>query len=412
MNGLSPNLYLAALGPLTELLGVIVVVGVFALLRSQADRRPYFKAWEASFAFFAVSLTAGLFYERFVDPSSVFYPVAPTTTKLAALVFLMFRLLGMAMVVKGAQLYARGTVAGWLTKVAIPVAIVLAVVADTSKTPLAPLRLLHGPFGALTMAYAAWLFAGLPRSRQSAGTRTAALSFVLLALLSAGLAVFYGVQRVAPDLTTNPWLIRFARYGFYTDLLLRLLLAWAMVRLLIEDGRREADDTRAHLRLVQDRERLGELYDQDARVLTRRAFDALVGLDFARASFGTVGRLRIANYQRVANERGPAVANALLAHLAGVLDSALRAHDRVYRWSADELLIVMPRAVPSVARARIEFLAARAAPLTVGGSQVPVRAEPAVAIRYYHGGEELPTAAAAAAQEGAGAVLEPVAATR
>lgn len=404
MNEFSPNLYLAALGPLTELLGVILVVGVFALLRSQADRRPYFKAWETSFVFFAVSLTAGLFYERFVDPTSVFYPVAPATAKLTALVFLMFRLLTMAMIVKGAQLYARGTVVAWLTKVAIPVAIVLALIADTNTTPLAPLRLLHGPFGALTMGYTARLMAGLPRSRQSTGTRTAALAFVLLALLSASLAVFYAAQRVSPDLTTAPWLVRFARYGFYSDLALRLLLAWAMVRLLMDDGRHEADDTRTHLKLVQDRERLGELYDMSARVLTRRAFDALVGLDFARASFGSVVRLRIANYRRIASERGPAVADALLAHLAGVLDSAVRAHDRVYRWSEDELLIVMPRAVPSVARERIEFLAGRAAPLTVGGSQDPVRAEPAVAIRFYRGGEDLPSAAAAVSQEGQGAL--------
>jgi GGDEF domain-containing protein len=399
VNGLAPHQYLAALGPLTELLGIVVIVGVFALLRSQADRRPYFRAWESSFVFFAVSLTAGLFYERFVDPESVFYPVSPVTSKLTALAFLLFRLLAMATLIGGVQLYVRGSVSRWLTRVAIPIAIVLAIIADTEKTALAPLRLLHGPFGAATAAYAAWLIARMPRSRRSHGTMLLQVSLLLLGALSAALALFYAAQRMDPTLTTNPWLVRFARYGFYSDLLLRLAVAGAMVRLLIEDGRREADDNRAHLKLLQDREKLGDLYDAQARLLGRRAFDALVGLDFARASFGSVSRLRVVNYQRVASERGQAVADALVAHLAGVLDSSVRSHDRVYRWNVDELLIVLPRAVPATARSRIEALVNRVAPLSVGGTQAPVRAETTVAVRYYRGGEELPIAAAAASAE-------------
>ncbi|MCX5754749.1 MAG: hypothetical protein NTX19_01315 [Gemmatimonadetes bacterium] len=69
----SPNLYLAALGPMSELLGLVVIVAVFALLRAQADRRTYFRTWEMSWVFFAVALTSGLFYERFIDPESVFF---------------------------------------------------------------------------------------------------------------------------------------------------------------------------------------------------------------------------------------------------------------------------------------------------------------------------------------------------
>ena len=46
MNGLTLESYLAALGPLAELLCMVAVIGVFLLLRSQADRRPYFRAWE------------------------------------------------------------------------------------------------------------------------------------------------------------------------------------------------------------------------------------------------------------------------------------------------------------------------------------------------------------------------------
>ena len=398
MNTLSPNLYIATLGPLAELLGIVVVIGIFTLLRGQADRHPYFKAWEVAFVFFAVSLTAGLFYDRFVDATSVFYPASTITTRALAIAFLAFRLLSMAMFVSGAQLYARGSITKWLPRVAIPLAVALAFLVDTTRTPLAPLRMLHGPIATLAFVYCAQLFGTLPRSRRSVGTRFATAAFVFLAALAASLAAFYVLQLTGAAITGNPWLVRFARYSFFIDLSLRLLLSWAMIRLLTEDTNREAADTRAHLRLVHDRDKLGDLYDVNARLLGRRAFEAFVGLDFARASFGSVAHVRISNFARVAQEHGPETAEALVVNVAGVLDSAVRAHDRVFRWGPDEILIVMPRAVAGVARSRVEFLVGRVAPLTLarGGS---LRAETAVAVQFFRGGEDL-TAAAAKASAG------------
>ncbi len=394
MSGFSPNLYLAALGPLTELFGVIIVVAVFALLRGQADRRPYFHAWETSWVFLAVSLTAGVFYERFVDSESVFYPASPTVTYLTAVAFMGMRLMAVAMVLNGISLYVRGAEKKWLGPTGIGIALVLAIFVDTRQTPLAPLALVHGPLTAIAYAFGAWQIVSLPAARKGFGTRLTAICLASLAILGAALAAFYLLQRVAPDVTANPWLVRFARYGFYGELILQLALAWAMIRLLIEDGLHEANDARAHMKLLHDRDTLGELYDKASRLLGRRAFDAQLGLGLARASFGTVALLKVANYQRVSAEHSAGVAEALVANLAGVLDSAVRAQDRVYRWSADELMIVMPRAVARVARSRVELLAARAAPLTIGGSREPVRADVAVAVEFFEGGDELTRAAA------------------
>lgn len=399
MSSFSPNLYLASLGPLTELFGVLVIAGIFALLRGQAERRPYFRSWELSFVFFAVSLTGGLFYERFVSPDSVFYPASPVTTKLTALTFLVFRLLAVAVLIAGIQRLVRGVTARWLPAAAAVLGVVLAVIAETQATPLAPFRLLHGPVEALAAAYGAWLTGRLPRSRRSGGTRMLALVLTGLTLLSASLALFYAVQRMSPDLTANPWLVRYDRYGFYTDLAIRLALAWAMVRVLVEDGRREDDDTRAYLKLLQDREQLGDLFDARSRLLARRAFDALIGLDFARASFGSVACVHVTNATRLATEVGQQAADALMAHLAGVVGSAVRTHDRVYRWSDDELLVVLPRAVPAAARERVEQMVGRAAALPVASGRDPVRATVAVSVRAFRGGEDLAAAAAAAVAE-------------
>ena len=396
MSGVSPYILLATFGPLAELFVVMAVVAVFALLRSQADRRAYFRMWEKSWAFLAVALTAGLFHERFVDPESVFYPAARLTTQLTAIAYMGIRIASVALVVGGVQLYAAGTRKTWLPWAAIPVAVVLSFLVDTAHVPLGPLAIAHGPVVALGYVYAAIVLLVLPQSRRSGGTRLVEWAMWLLAALALALTVFYVLQRADAGIAGNPWLVRFARYGFYLDLLLQGTLAWTMVRLLLEDSRRESADARAQLRLVQDRAKLGDLYDVRLRLLGRRAFETMVGLDFARASFGSVVHVRITNLERVQASSGPAVADELLAHIAGVLDSALRQHDRVYRWDATALLVVMPRAVPAVARSRVEFIVGRAAPLTVTGVGQPLRPEAAVSVRPFTGGEDLTAAAAAA----------------
>lgn len=394
MTTLSPNLYIATLGPLLELVGVVIIVGVFALLRWYAERRAYFAAWELAFVLFAVSLTAGLFYERFIDPDSVFHPAAPLTTAVFAGGYLALLLVSMAHMVRGAMLFARGTAPRRLPHVAAVVGAGMVFAFDTQYTPLANLSLFHGWVGFVAYGVAAWTFGALPASRQTSGTRLAMLAFAGLAALSGALAAFYDLQLVAPAITGNPWLVRFARYGFYLELLTRFALAFAMVRLVVEDGRRESDDTRVHMKLVQERERLGDLYDERTRLLARRAFDSLVGLDFARATFGSVAHIVITNRRRVASDLGEDAAESLLAHLGGVVDSAVRAHDRVYRWSPDSLLVVMPRATASVARARIEQIVARAAPLVIGGARDPIKAEAAITIRTFDGSDSLVAAAA------------------
>ena len=403
----SPPLYLAALAPLIELFGLLLVVAVFALMRGQADRRTYFRTWEVSWVLFAVAMTAGIFYERFVDPESVFYPASPALTFGAAALYAGLRAAALGLLVTGTGLFVSGTAPRWL-RVAPVLGLAVAFV-DTRHTPLAPLAVVVGPVAVVAYAVVALAFVRLPASRRSAGTVAVATCAAGLAVLGLLLALFHLLQLGDAAITGQPWVVRFARYGFYSDLLLQLGLAWAMVRLLVEDGRHESDDVRAHLKLLQERDTTPDLYDPPTRLLGRRAFDALVGLDFARASFGSVARVVITNYDTVADEHSPAVAESLLAHLAGVLDSSLREHDRVYRWGWNELLAVMPRAIPGVARARVEFVVNRAASLSTAMSNdqprqgtrptgrlsplSSVRAEVAIMVAPYRGGEDLPVAA-------------------
>ena len=146
-----------------------------------------------------------------------------------------------------------------LPRIAFPIGFALTWFLDTARAPLSTLMLVYGPFAIATYAYAAFAFKSLPRSRHSVGTRFATLFALGLAVNTIGLTAFYLLQKASSPLTIEPWAVRFGRYGFYSDLLLQLGLAWSMVRLLIEDGRHENDDTRAQVRLIQDREVIGKV---------------------------------------------------------------------------------------------------------------------------------------------------------
>jgi GGDEF domain-containing protein len=395
----TPNLVVAALGPFAELLGVAVLYALFTLLRSQADRRPYFKAWEESWVMMAVALTAAVIFQRLTDPDSVLYASAPFWPWLFGFAYLAFKLLSLALLVSGARLFLSGSNARLLVKLAVPLGLALSLATDTFNGRLAALGLAHGLFAVAAYAYGASLFAALPGSRRSVGSRLAAFALSALATLWLALVVFYFSARLDASLSGQPWFVRLERYGFYADLLLQLSLAYAMVRLLFEDGEREAVDTRAQLELLQDRQRLPQFYDEPSGLLNRRAFDASVGLDFARASFGSVVRLRLTNLEKTITEQGASVGDTLLKHFAGVLDNAVRAHDRVYRWDNRDFLVVMPRAVPRVANARMQLLLSRAAPLLVAGVREAIRPEVVVAVARFTGGEDLAFAVKAVAED-------------
>jgi len=399
MNPASPNMVIAALGPFAELLGVTVLVALFTLLRGTADRRSYFKSWEASWVTLAVALLGAVLFQRLTDRASALYASGPFAPWLFASTYLAFKLLSLALLISGVRLLSSGATSRRLVQAAVPVGLVLAFSVDTFNGRLAALGLAHGPLAVAAYAYAAACLSGLPPSRRTVGSRLASLALAALAMLWAGLVMFYLSARLNAGLSAEPWFVRFERYGFYADLLLQLALAYAMVRLLLEDAARTSIDTESQIELLQDRGRLSEFYDEPTALLNRRAYDAAVGLDFSRASFGSVVRLRLTNLEAAVTQHGEAVGDTLLKHFAGVLDSSVRAHDRVYRWDSRDFLVVMPRVAPSVAYSRMLQLLGRAAPLPVAGIHDTLRPEAVAAVAAFTGSEDLDAAVRTVAED-------------
>jgi GGDEF domain-containing protein len=380
------HVIIAGLGPFAELLGVFVLVALFTLLRGQADRRPYFKAWEESWVMLAVAMLAGVIYQRLTDPTSVLYPGSAFSTWLFAFGYLAFKFLAFAALIAGVRLLTAGYRNRLFVKAAVPAALALSLVADTRDGLIGSLSLYHGPVAVITYAFAAVLVTRLPQSRHSVGSRIAQFVLIVLTAFWASLIAFHLAALAQSGIAAMPWFVRTERYAFFLDLALQLALAYAMVRLLFEDANRQADDTRAQLKLLQDRERLADLYDVPTNLLNRRAYHAAVGLEFANASFGSVLLVCMDN---AGSALGASDADAMFVDFAKMLDSAVRSHDRVFRWSEREFLVVMPRATPDVAQARMQFLVARAAPFAVAGKRESVRAGAALSVAAFTGAEDL-----------------------
>ncbi len=399
MNSESSNLIIASLGPFAEVIGVVALVALFTLLRGQADRRPYFKNWEESWVMAAVALTSAVIYQRLTDPASVLLSDSRATTWLFAAGYLAFKFVSLGMLVVGARVYVNGRRDRWFVLAAAPVGVALSLVIETSHTQLGALGLTVSPFAAIAYVFAAQRLATMQRSRRSLGSYVATAILGMLAVVWAALWVFYLSARLQASLSANPWWVRFERYGFFLDLALQLGLGYAMVRLLFEDGRRDAADTQAHLDVMHNRSLLDEFYDEHTGLLNRKAFDHAVGLDFAMASFGSVAHVRLTNIEALTARHGANNVEALIAHFAGVLSSGVRSHDWVFRWGTHTFMVVMPRAVPDVAHARLHYLLTRAAPFAIAGSRDSVRPESLMSIAPFTGAEDLSAAVEQASRE-------------
>jgi diguanylate cyclase (GGDEF)-like protein len=98
--------------------------------------------------------------------------------------------------------------------------------------------------------------------------------------------------------------------------------------------------------MSHDRLSRAAMFDSLTDSLNRRAFVEGVGLEMARATFGTVIMADIDNLKLVNDEHGHTVGDMVIRRCADVLRGALRPYDKLYRWGGDEFLLVIPSAHP------------------------------------------------------------------
>lgn len=358
---------------LVQLGGVLVLAGLFVLLRRFVLRRAYFSAWTSAWLALTAALSAVVL--RFnvlpwVSGGSV--TDQDVTVRAVYYIYQMAKLAAFVWFVDGIRMFVLGRRELAQSRVLWAGIVLYALVSVTFSPDQAAVVVWQAPIAVAALGYCARQLLSLPHPRRSAGTVSSGMAFAFLAALWAVYAVVFSLSlfRAGP-LPVAAWFVVTANP--YLDLAGNIALGYGMILMLMEDSKREVNDAQAALRAAHDGLRRAALYDALTGVMNRSAFTEGLGLDMARASYGTVVLLDLDNLKQVNDEYGHAGGDMLLRGCAEALRAALRQTDRLYRWGGDEFLLVLPMARAADVQRRFERVIAEAGPLHPGSEGNTVR---------------------------------------
>jgi diguanylate cyclase (GGDEF)-like protein len=391
------------IGVLLQLVGSVLLVGLFHLLQRYARRRVYFTVWLWAWSALALAIAAmavrygllsGGFDAATLGEMSLAVRAQYFAYQWAKLAFCGFLLAGTLLYASGLRFKLRR-----VSVVILVGSAAYALVSVAASTSLERILVWQAPLVIGTFVYCSVRLLKLLPSRSGfASKRTGILFGVIGALWVLYLWGFSFAGEPASALVRES-LALLLTYNSYVDLLLQMMLGYGMVVMLMEDSRREVDDARARLEVAHDQLKREAYYDVLTGALNRRAFADGVGLEMAKATFGSVVVLDLDNFKAVNDLRGHQVGDALLRHLARTLRRRLRVTDGLYRWGGDEFLLVLGGARPAEAQRAVETTLEQAADLPLDDVPAGVRMSVSAGSAGYAGGERLEEAIARADAE-------------
>ncbi len=380
---------LSFLGVVVQLGGALALIGLFVMMRHFVLRREYFTAWVTGWAAFAIAIGA-LVVRYFLAHGMIGTAVDDSHIAIRLLYFIyqLAKGLGFALFVRGTLMYVGGGGAGKnTTKNLWVVALLLAVLSSlASRRGLEEMVIWQAVLAVPALGYCAASFLWLPPARRTAGTLASGVCFGLLAVLWLGYAVAFGIVSKDPVASQIGAMAVLVRFNSYCDVTLNVVLGYAMILVLMEDAQRELRDAQAELSVAHDRLRRAALYDALTDSLNRRAYSEGVGLEMARATFGTAVLADLDNLKQVNDKFGHAAGDQLLRRCADAVRSTLRPYDRLYRWGGDEFLVIVASARVSEVLDRLRQAIDRAEPVDAGE---PVRLQVSLGAADFSDSEEL-----------------------
>jgi len=382
------NVPLGLLGILAQLGGELLLVALFLLLRRYVLRRGYFTAWLGAWACGTAAIAAlSARYFVMAQPEQPTSDGLPLQVLAMHLIYQVGKLSSFALLVSGTAMYVTGSRLLGPRNLVFVFALAYAAVSMVgSGGALGPLVVWQAPIAVVALGACSALFFTLPRSRRTLGSIAGGAAFGGLAALW----LLYGLAFAVTAAGRLPaWAMLTVNYNPYFDLMLNIALGFAMVLLLMEDAKREVDDAQAELRVQHDQLRRAALYDTLTDSLNRRAFAQGVGLEMARATFGTVVIADLDNLKAVNDAHGHGAGDRLLRQCADLLRGTLRPYDKLYRWGGDEFLLVIPSARAMDVELRLSEVLGGADPIAVGDDATTVRLEVSLGAADYTSAEGL-----------------------
>ena len=349
MGSVSVRELIGFIGVAAQLGGSLLLAVLFVLLRRYAVGRQYFIAWGG--AWIAVSVAILALVVRFFGLSG--HPDGSREVLGLLAIYQFSKLAYVLLMAVGATLYVRGPGSFPRGSFFAAGAVLYTGVSVLAAGALDPLVVWQAPLMIFGLTYCAYQLLTLGADRRSLGSIGSGICFALIAVLWTIYLTAFGVGRAIPGSQPEElgWIVN---YNAYLDLLLQMLLGYAMVVLLMEDAKRDVDTAHTALAVAHEQLRTASFHDALTGALNRRAFAEGVGLEGARRQGGAVVALDLDNLKLVNDSFGHSAGDRLLRRLAEVVRSIVRPSDQLYRWGGDEFLLILPGARANDVRPRVE----------------------------------------------------------
>ena len=380
---------IALIGLGVQLGGCILLAALFLVLRRYAAGRPYFRYWSVAWVILAVAIGALVIrYQLAPRADRASFSDESLEVRFLYLVYQSAKLLYVALLFAGTASFASGVRLRGFLAYATVLSVAYGLMSVIVATSLGHIALLQSAVTVLAFGASAAMLLQIPRSRRSVGSMVSAGAYAAMVALWTAYALGFGWRYLTtaelPAILSGVLML-----NSYLDLVLQMLLGYGMVVMLLEDAKREVDGAHAELEVAHDELRRATHYDALTGALSRRAFQEGVGLDVARASFGSVAVIDLDNLKMVNDRYGHAAGDQLLRHLVALLRDELRPTDRLYRWGGDEFLLVLPGVKSADAGDRIERAIQAARPLLSTSASEPVPMLASVGAAGFGGAEDL-----------------------
>jgi len=375
------------IGVIVQLVGSVLLVVFFFLLRRNMSRKAYFGMWAWAWLFVTLAILMLVYRYRAMPNFDAGGGDSAIGVQLLYMLYMFLKLLYLECLVAGTVMYATGLRTRRYFAITVIASIAYSIIAVLIGQNLNAIVVWQTPVAVAGYTFCAYTLLRLSPSRRSLGSETTGTIFGLAGAVWALYAGAFGLNLVG-DPGSNP-LIDVVRHNSYVDILVQVLLGFGMVVMLLEDAKREVDDAHAELEVAHNHLRREALLDPLTEALNRRAFSEGVGLESAKAAFGAVAMLDMDNLKVTNDSHGHAAGDALLRYLVRVLRGTVRPSDRVYRWGGDEFLVVLPGATLEDAEYRLGHALTTAMPLLLPGITEPLPLLVSVGCAPYAGAEEL-----------------------
>ncbi len=244
------------IGAFSQFGGTLLLMALFALLRSYGGTREHFRRWTWAWWAMAAGIAAafGLFL-IFRGPAGSSPRLGDVDVRALIFVYLGAKILFITLLWSGARAYAEPERWNPSLRVLVAGATIFALVIILGGVPLRAIPLWQAPVAVVCAIWSARLLTRASASRGGVGTRVVAVGFWVLAVLWATYFLARARPPAAVPTGLDAVLSGALLYNWFLDLLVELVLAFGMVVLLVEDATRDAERAGAGLREVQEQMR-------------------------------------------------------------------------------------------------------------------------------------------------------------